>query len=125
MMTAEEFVTDYEMALASQQWNRVAPLLHSEVCVTFSNGSVHKGLEAVRQAYEKNFSLIENEEYKMQELFWVMKNDQTAVYTFSFRWKGLIQGQPASGRGRGTAVLLRHGDGWKLLAEHLGPDVQV
>ncbi len=120
-MTPEEFIQGYEQALASQTWSRVEPLVHPEACVTFSNGAVHKGRQAVQAAFEKNFSSIREETYSMTDVHWVMKTDETAVYLFDFHWSGIINDKPASGSGRGTSVIVREGDQWLLLVEHLGP----
>lgn len=120
-MKPEEFIHAYEQALASQDWNRVEPLVHADACVTFSNGAVHKGRLAVKAAFEKNFSLIKNEKYSMTNLHWAMKDDATAVYLFDFQWSGIINDKPASGGGRGTSVLVSEDGRWQLLVEHLGP----
>ena len=120
-MTPEQFIKRYEAALATQDWQQVDPLIHPDACVTFSSGAVHLGKTAVRQAYERNFSLIQDETYQIEDVHWVMKGTETAVYLFSFHWSGLINGEPASGAGTGSAVLIKHSDGWQLLAEHLGP----
>ncbi len=121
-MTPENFVTLYERALATQRWSEIGPLVHPEVCVTFSNGAVHKGVTAVRSAFEKNFSAIQDEEYRISDVHWIMRSQEFAVYLFEFEWSGLIDGCNAGGAGRGTSVLIRQGDDWKLLAEHLGPN---
>lgn len=120
-MIPEQFIKDYEAALASQRWDNVAPLMHSNACVTFSNGTVHKGIHAIQDAYQRNFSLIKEEEYQITDVHWVSKNKAMAVYLFIFSWKGIINGQQASGSGRGTAVIIFEDGRWKLMAEHLGP----
>lgn len=120
-MTPEEFIRAYESALASQDWGQVEPLVHAEACVTFSNGTVHKGKAEVRKAFEHNFSLIKDETYSMRDVHWVLKNDLTAVYLFEFNWSGIINGKPVKGAGRGTSVLIKEGGAWRLLVEHLGP----
>lgn len=120
-MSPEDFIQAYEQSLGTQDWNQVEPLIHPDVCVTFSNGAVHKGKSAVRSAFEVNFSLIQEEKYSMTNVHWVMKGDETAVYLFDFCWGGLINGTPASGGGRGTSVLIKEYDKWQLLVEHLGP----
>lgn len=117
---AEDFIQAYEQALASQDWSQVEPLVHQDVCVTFSNGTVNKGKAAVQKAFEHNFSLIQDETYAMSNIHWVLKTAETAVYLFEFNWSGLIQGKPAQGAGRGTSVLVNTEQGWKLLIEHLG-----
>ena len=43
------------------------------------------------------------------------------VYLFHFNWKGIINGQQASGSGRGTTVIMFENGKWKLVSEHLGP----
>jgi len=120
-MQPEDFSHAYEQALASQDWVRVEPLIHAEACVTFSNGTVYKGKREVQKAFEHNFSLILDENYSMTNVHWVLKNAETAVYLFEFHWSGIINGKPAQGAGRGTSVLIRQGDIWQLLIEHLGP----
>jgi ketosteroid isomerase-like protein len=120
-MTAEDFIHAYEKALASRRWAVVEPLVHESACVTFSDGTVHIGKRAVRNAFEANFSAIEDEEYRISDVHWVRRGEDVSVYVFSFAWSGRIDGRDAKGAGRGTSVVIRHGSGWQLLAEHLGP----
>lgn len=119
-MTAGDFIYAYEKALASQQWLAVEPLVHEYACVTFSSGTLHIGTSAIRNAYEANFSAIDDEEYRIANVRWVRRDEDVAVYVFEFSWSGRISGQSAGGAGRGTAVVLRTGSVWQLLAEHLG-----
>lgn len=118
-MHPEQFITAYSAALATQQWKHVEPLIHDKACVTFSNGSVHKGISEIKRAYERNFSIIKSEQYTVSNIQWVNKTDETAIYLFEFNWTGFIDGQLVSGKGCGTAVIVYNGNNWKLLAEHL------
>ena len=120
-MNPDEFIQAYEQALATQYWTNVDPLVHENACVTFSNGSVHKGKPAVTKAFEANFASIKDETYSISNVHWVIKAAGTAVYLFEFNWSGLIKDKPASGSGRGTSVLIKENDKWLLLVEHLGP----
>ena len=119
-VTPLDFVEQYESALATQQWDAVSPLIHERASVVFSNGSVHKGKDAIRIAYERNFDAIKNEHYQVTNVHWLLDSADTAVYMFDFSWTGIIDGEEASGGGRGTAVLLLEDGRWQLLAEHLG-----
>jgi ketosteroid isomerase-like protein len=121
MNNPESFIKKYEAALASQDWQQVDPLVHPDACVTFTSGAVHVGKTAVRPAFERNFSLIQDEAYKIENVHWVMRGVETAVYLFTFHWSGLIKGEPASGTGTGSSVLVNGENGWQLLVEHLGP----
>ena len=120
-MQPDEFISEYSRALASQNWAKVEPLMHPNVCVTFSSGAVHRGLDAVRAAFEANFAAISNEHYRVSEVHWIHRDDTHAVLGFEFDWSGVIDGHQVARAGRGTSVLLAVEGEWKLLAEHLGP----
>lgn len=123
-MNPEQFMEGYEAALATQDWQAVSPYIHEDACVTFSNGDFFRGKAEVQKAYERNFGLIQDEEYSVFDLHWVRKTEQYAVCIYAFRWQGLIQGEPARGAGRGTATIIKEDGKWTLLAEHLGPTSQ-
>jgi len=118
-MTAEEFIGLYEEALATHGWGAVEPLIHEDACVTFSTGAVHKGKKAVRSAFERNFSTIDGDEYRISNVHWIMRTPDVAVYLFEFQWAGRVDGRDAGGAGKGTSVLVRSGADWQLLVEHL------
>lgn len=119
-MDPEEFIKSYETALGTQDWTRVEPLVSEKVSVSFSNGTVHIGKENVQEAFEKNFALIKNEKYAVENVNWLVKDEKYAVYLFEFNWTGIIEGKPTSGNGIGTSVLIKEDFKWKLLTEHLG-----
>jgi ketosteroid isomerase-like protein len=119
-MNPEQFISAYSSALSTQQWKNVEPLIHIDACVTFSNGTVHKGIAEIKQAYERNFTVIKNEDYTVSNIHWIKKSDELAIYLFDFNWTGYIDGKSVSGKGRGTAVIIYDGKHWKILTEHLG-----
>ena len=119
-MNPEEFIKLYETALGTQDWKIVEPLVSENVSVTFSNGTIHIGKENVQKAFEKNFSLIKNEKYAVENIKWLVKDKKYAVYLFEFNWTGIIEGTSVSGNGIGTSVLIKENAKWKLLTEHLG-----
>lgn len=120
-MEGSDFIAAWQAALGTQDWTRVEPMGHPDACVTFSNGAAHRGREAVQAAFTRNFTLIKSEHYAMADVHWVHAGADIAVYLFEYTWKGVINGQPAGGAGRGTHVLQKSGGAWQLLAEHLGP----
>ena len=121
-MTPDDFLRRYEAALATQDWAQVEPLMHPDVCVTFSNGTYYGRLD-VQAAFTKTFALIQDERYSITNVHWVSKDAAYAVCMYHFAWSGVIHGKSASGGGRGTCVLKNESGGWLLLAEHLGPHV--
>lgn len=118
-MKPENFITQYEDALKSQDWKSVEPLIYKNACVTFSNGAVHVGKEAVKMAFENNFALIKSEEYSIQNVQWILKNESTAVFLFDFFWEGIIGEKRMKGNGVGTSVLVNELGYWMLLTENL------
>ena len=119
--TAEQFIQAYEAALATQEWDKVAPLIDDGATVIFSDGTLLRGNAAIGAAYRRIFDTIEGEVYRMAEVHWNLNGTDSAAYTIVFERSGRIAGKPASGKGRGTAVLRRAPKGWVLLTEHLGP----
>ncbi len=120
MSDPERFLSTYETALASQEWEKVDPLIHEDCVVTFNDGT-YMGKTAVEGAFRRTFDLIEDEKFNISNVHWVLQKEETAVYIFNFSWSGIIQGKIASGGGRGTSVLIREKGNWQLLCEHLGP----
>jgi ketosteroid isomerase-like protein len=120
-MTPQEFVRAYEAALATQDWSQIEPLMHPDVCVTFSTGARHRGIANVEQAYRDNFAGIQDEHYAISDVHWISCDAAYAVYLFQFRWSGRINGLPATGSGLGTSVIKCDAGRWRLLTEHLGP----
>jgi ketosteroid isomerase-like protein len=119
-MEPMNFVKSYEEALATQKWDQVAPLIHPNCTVTFSNGSCHQGKSKVGEAFRKNFDLIEDETYSISGLHWIIKSPDFAVFTYTYNWSGIIAGEKASGSGRGTSTIVFEDGFWLVVAEHLG-----
>lgn len=119
--SARAFVKAYGDALDASDWAVVSPLIHEAACVTFSDGRTLVGKAAVRAAYERNFAAIQDDTFAISDVHWVTEAEDHAVYTFSFAWTGVVDGKPAGGKGRGTAVIVRLGGTWQLIAEQLGP----
>ncbi|WP_025743123.1 nuclear transport factor 2 family protein [Aquimarina pacifica] len=119
-MKPEEFIKAYEIALGTQNWKNIEPLISKSISVTFSNGTVHFGKNEVKTAFENNFIKIKNEEYIIDNVRWLRKEENFAVYLFDFFWTGIVNEKPVSGNGIGTSVLIKEDNHWKLLTEHLG-----
>jgi ketosteroid isomerase-like protein len=120
-MTPQDFVRAYEAALATQDWSHVEPLMHSDVCVTFSTGARHRGIANVERAYRENFAGIKDEHYAISDVHRMSCDATYAIYLFRFRWSDRIDGELASGGSLGTAVIRCGGGRWRLLTEHLRP----
>jgi ketosteroid isomerase-like protein len=120
MINPQELLSAYEQALTTQQWENVAPLIHERCVATFSEGT-YVGKAEVEAAFRNTFALIKDETYKISDIHWIQQTENYAVLVYIFSWSGLINGQFASGSGRGTSVLVKEDEQWLILTEHLGP----
>ena len=123
MQSAEQFITNYEAALATQEWEQVSPLIHDDCVVTFTEGTF-VGKQQVESVFRKTFDLIKDDTFTTSNIHWALKEDTMAVFVFSYSWSGIIHGKAASGSGRGTSTIVLQNDAWVLISEHLGPNPQ-
>ena len=112
------FIRAYEQATDSHDITQLARLIAPEAVYWFSDGS-HRGREAILAAIAETFATIHDEIYQIDELEWIACNDNHAVCRYRFTWTGSINGQPRSGTGRGTNVLINSAGTWQMLHEHL------
>jgi len=119
-MHPSNFIIQYERALGTQDWAHVEPLIHNDARVVFSDGSLHIGKDGIKMAYERNFQAIKGEKFEIMNIHWISETSTSAAYMFEFRWAGLIQGEHASGAGRGTTILSKVNGQWRLKSEQLG-----
>jgi ketosteroid isomerase-like protein len=118
-LTAEAFIEQYERTTNTHNLEATLSLIDEEAIYLFSNGTVHVGKEAIKSAIGRNFEAIQDEEYSITNLTWVAKTQELAVCVYDFAWSGMVNGETASGSGRGTSVLKRWGKSWKVVHEHL------
>lgn len=112
------FVRAYEQATNSHDVTQVAPLIAPEAVYWFSDGS-HRGRDAVLAAIAETFATIRDEVYRIEDLEWIAADRDHAVCRYRFAWTGTLNGQPKSGSGRGTNVLVKTDGTWQILHEHL------
>jgi len=112
------FMHQYERATNRHDFGELVPLIADDATYWFTEGSYH-GIVAIRGAIERTFTTILDEVYRIEDLEWVAVTDNLAVCRYRFRWTGTVDGEPASGQGRGTNVVTRHNGEWKMLHEHL------
>lgn len=116
--TPTAFVRAYEQATNSHDLTRLAPLIAADAVYWFSDGS-HRGRDAVLAAIAETFATIRDEVYRIDDLEWITADHGQAVCRYRFTWTGTVDGQPKSGTGRGTNVLVNSDGTWQMLHEHL------
>jgi ketosteroid isomerase-like protein len=107
-----------EARINSRDFDQLAPLISAEAVFWFNDGSF-VGLEAICAAFDKTWAYAVDEYYWLKDKTWLASGAGAASCIYRFGWTALIEGKPASGRGRGTTVLRREHEGWKIIHEHL------
>jgi ketosteroid isomerase-like protein len=112
------FLRRYEAATNTHDFEQVAPLICADATYLFTEGT-YRGIDEIRAAVERTFATIQDEVYRIGDLEWVAVSAELAVCTYRFTWRGSVDGQPASGQGRGTNVITWRDGEWRMLYEHL------
>lgn len=119
VMSPTEFLRRYEAATCAHDLEGTLDLIAEDAIFLFSDHTSHVGKSAVRKVLAANFEAIRDEAYRLENLHWIASSDDMAVCVYEYRWSGVIEGQPKSGRGRGTSVLRRENEAWLVAHEHL------
>jgi uncharacterized protein (TIGR02246 family) len=112
------FMADYGRAANSHDVAQVLPLIADDATYWFTDGS-YRGREEIAGALERTFAAIQDEVYEIRALEWVTLADEIAVCRYRFCWRGVVDGEPRAGRGRGTNVLAKRDGTWQVEHEHL------
>jgi ketosteroid isomerase-like protein len=118
-VTPIDCLREYEGATRAHDLARTLALIGDDAVYWFSDGTTHVGKLAIERALRTNFELIEGEEYRISEVVWLAQSADIAACTYWYDWSGRIRGTPASGSGRGTCLLVRRGNAWVVVHEHL------
>jgi uncharacterized protein (TIGR02246 family) len=117
--TAAACLAAFEAALARADLDAAMALLTNDAVFFYSNGSAHFGKSAIRSAIKANFDTIKDDTYATHDHIWIAQSDSAAACMYRFAWTGTMDGKSVGGRGRGTTVLRRETDGWRIVHEHL------
>lgn len=118
-MSPDDFMRSYEAATAAHDLEATLELIAEDAVYLFSDETSHAGKAAIRAVLERNFALIEAEEYRIEGLRWLAQSEEVAVGVYTYHWKGRVRGESASGSGRGTCALRQIEGQWRVVHEHL------
>jgi ketosteroid isomerase-like protein len=116
--TPDDFMREYAVQTNTHEFDQVATLIAADAVYFFSEGT-YTGREELRAAFERTWDTIHDEDYRIEDVRWLAADERMAVCVYHFRWRGIINGQPREGVGRGTSVLARSDPGWRVIHEHL------
>jgi len=109
----------YIAATNTHDFAQVAKVIDPEAVYWFSDRSCTTPDE-IQAYFEQAWKIIEDEVYSATDIYWIAKDENTAVCLYTYHWEGKYMGEFASGHGRATNVFRKHQDGtWRVLHEHL------
>jgi ketosteroid isomerase-like protein len=118
-MPLDAFTTGLVAAMNAKDLEATLERIADDAVYFWSNGSAYFGKAQIAAAMKRNFEAIDNDTYRKIDVTWLARSDTVAACAFKFEWTGEIDGKAVSGKGRGTSVLRRDGDHWRVVHEHL------
>ena len=117
---ALQFMARFEAALATEDFEKVAPLIHPQAVFRFSEGD-HSGMADIRAAMERTWAFeVDDERYYLTDKRVLHSGKGAATVLFTWNWSGdSAEHGPFKITGRGTVQLVRHEGTIKILLEHL------
>lgn len=116
--TPETVMAAYAELINRHDFALLLPLISPEASFWFSSGT-YQGHETVREAFERTWQSLANETYWLEDLRWIAQGSKAASCIYRFHWRATIEGRSAEGKGRGTTVLAKGENGWRIVHEHL------
>lgn len=118
MKDVETFLKKYEDATNAHKFENVKPFIDKNATYWFSDG-VHEGIEDIERAFVSTWEKVQDEHYTISEIKVVVYEENLAVCTYIYTWKGKIDGIVKSGKGKGVEVLQKKNKKWVIVHEHL------
>ena len=118
-MSPAEFMRTYEAAANAHDLESTLGMIADDAVYLFSDQSSHIGKAAIAKALKANFDALQLETYRMRNMTWLAASDEVAACVYQFDWTAEIDGQPASGDGRGTSLPHKVNGHWQVVHEHL------
>jgi ketosteroid isomerase-like protein len=116
------FLNHFEEIAREKNFDLVADMIHERAVFRFNDGDFI-GRPAVRAAFEKTWAsstgTSDEEKFHLSDIVVVATDTNAAAATYHWNWEGISQGKRFAVQGRGTRVLVREGERWRIVHEHL------
>lgn len=116
--TAQAAMDAYAERINAHDFDLMLDVIDPDAVFWFSSGS-HHGIAAIRAAFEQTWDRLQNETYWLEEVRWLASSEDAAACLYRFCWAAEIDGVATQGGGRGTTVLHRGSNGWRIMHKHL------
>ncbi|RZT15488.1 YybH family protein [Fictibacillus sp. BK138] len=119
-MTNFETLSQYIDATNSHLFTNVQSFIHDNAVFLFQE-KCYKGIQEIRDYFDNTWSLIKDEDYRIDNIQWLSILDESALCIYNYHWSGFYKGEKVSGSGKATNAFLKTDGCWKIIHEHLTP----
>jgi ketosteroid isomerase-like protein len=117
--TPQTCLDEFVAAMLRRDMPGALALLTDDAVLFYSNGTAIWGKDAFAANMTAAWKAISDYTYKTVETKWVVQSDTVATVIYTLAWSGKVNGNAVGGEGRGTRVLRRDAQGWRIAHEHL------
>ncbi len=117
-LEVQNFIELYEEATNSHEFSNVIELIHVNALYRFTDGDFI-GINEIKSAFESTWDKIQKEVYKISNLQIINLDTNSATFTYTFNWSGVVNGEKKNGNGRGTNVIIKIQNKVQCVYEHL------
>ena len=114
----EKFILEYERRANTKNFDQIRSFIDTNAIFWFSDGSFH-GLNEIQLAFEKTWNELKDEIYSISDVKWLVQKDSDAVCIYKFSSESTFNNKRTTFHGRGTNVLQKLDNKWKIIHEHL------
>ncbi len=118
-MSPEEQLNELVRRMNAKDLAGTLELIADDAVYFWSNGASLVGKAAIAEGLRRNFQDIRNDTFETLDVTWILRLENVAACIYEFRWTGDIDGRPAGGGGRGSSMLRKINDDWRIVHEHL------
>ena len=121
--TAEAAFERYRTLINTHDFDQLAASVIAPDALFVFTDKAHRGLEEVRAAFNRTWSVLPDEVYTMTGAQWLAQDVTSALVVFRYDYRGTTkEGLALSGGGHGTNLYKKTPSGWRLAYEHLSHD---
>lgn len=121
--TPEAAFDRYRALINTHDFDKLAEFVIAPDALFVFTDKTHRGMDEVRAAFNRTWSILPDEVYSMTNAEWLSKDENSALVVFRYSYRGTTrEGKSLSGGGHGTNLYKRTPAGWRLVYEHLSHD---
>ncbi|MBK7472937.1 MAG: nuclear transport factor 2 family protein [Betaproteobacteria bacterium] len=116
-----QFLNRFEELSMMEDFGLLRDMIDEQAYFRFNDGD-YRGHEAIRAVFEKTWRgdpTVKRARFFLSDIVVLTTDQSSATATYTYNWEGSQGGREFKIQGRGTRVLVREGDKFRIIHEHL------